>query len=178
MKKISSRLSNICSKPLKFRLILLCKIFVIWLLLQFFLQTFITFKLGRDGKFWTLFWMWKEFILLIFIITLLRYTIVNLKWRISAVKNKENTDKITRQLLLKNTQSKFIIQFIILFVVTTLVFLVLAVWIQHVWFKAFILSAKYDLFWFFIFWIWICLSYLLCDYIYWFHQYIFLSLGI
>ena len=160
MKKLTSRRSNICSKDLKFRISLLCKIFVIWLLLQFFLQTFITFKLGRDGKFWTLFWMWKEFILLIFIITLLRYTIVNLKWRISAVKNKENTDKITRQLLLKNTQSKFIIQFIILFVVTTLVFLVLAVWIQHVWFKAFVLSAKYDLFWFFIFWIWICLSYL------------------
>jgi len=158
MKKITSRRSNIYSKPLKFRLILLCKIFVIWLLLQFFLQTFVTFKLGRDGKFWTLVRMWKEFILLIFVTTLIRYILANLKWRIKTVKNKENSDKITWKLLLKNFQSKFIIQFILIFVVTTIILLLLAVWLQHVWVKAFILSAKYDLFWFFIFGIWVCLA--------------------
>lgn len=158
MKKLTSRRSNICSKPLNFRISLLCKIFVIWLLLQFFLQTFVTFKLGRDGKFWTLFWMWKEFILLIFIIILLRYIFTNLKWRIKAIKNKENTDKITWSLLLKNIQSKFIIQFIAIFIITTLILLLLAVWLQHTWIKAFVLSAKYDLFWFFIFGIWVCLA--------------------
>ena len=158
MKKLTSRWSNICSKTLKFRIILLCKIFVIWLLLQFFLQTFVTFKLGRDGKFWTLFRMWKEFILLLFIVILLRYISDNLKWRIKAIKNKENTDKITWNLLLKNVKSKFIIQFILIFLITTVVFILLAIWIQHVWIKAFILSTKYDLFWFFIFWIWICLA--------------------
>ena len=158
MKKLTSRWSNICSKDLRFRISLLCKIFVIWLLLQFFLQTFVTFKLWRDGKFWTLFWMWKEFILLIFIVILLRYILSNLKSRIKIVKNKENTDKISRKLLLKNVQSKFVIQFILNFLITIIVFLFLAVIIQQVWIKAFILSAKYDLFWFFIFWIWICLG--------------------
>ena len=158
MKKLTIRLSNICSKSISYRISLLCKIFIIWLLLQFFLQTFVTFKLWRDGKFWTLFRMWKEFILLIFIVILLRYVLANLKWWIKTVKNKENTDKISRKLLLKNVQSKFVIQFILIFLVATVVLLLLAVLVQHVWIKAFVLSAKYDLFWFFIFWIWICLS--------------------
>ncbi len=158
MKKLTSRWSKICSKDLRFRISLLCKIFVIWLLLQFFLQTFVTFELGRDGKFWTLFWMWKEFILLIFVIIILRYIFANLKWRIKSIKNKENTDKISRKLLFKNVQSKFIVQFILIFLITIIVFLLLAVWLQHVWIKAYVLSAKYDLFWFFIFWIWICLA--------------------
>ena len=160
MKKLTSRWSNICSKPLKFRIVLLCKIFVIWLLLQFFLQTFVTFQLWRDGKFRTLFWMWKEFILLIFITILLRYVLTNLKWRITSIKNKEKTEKITRELLIKNIQSKFIIQFVLIFVVTTIILLLLAIWLQHVWIKAFILSAKYDLLWFFIFWIWVSLAFL------------------
>ena len=158
MKKLTSRWSNICSKSLKFRIVLLCKIFVIWLLLQFFLQTFVTFKLWWDGKFRTLFRMWKEFILLIFVVVLLRYILANLKWWIKAVKNRENTDKITRKLLIKNIQSKFIIRFLLIFLITTVVLLLLAVWLQHVWIKAFVLSAKYDLFWFFIFGIWVCLS--------------------
>ena len=38
--------------------------------------------------------MWKEFILLIFIVILLRYILSNLKSRIKIVKNKENTDKL------------------------------------------------------------------------------------
>lgn len=158
MKKLTSRWSNICSKDLRFRISLLCKVFVIWLLLQFFLQTFVTFRLWRDGKFWTLFRMWKEFILLLFVVIILRYILANLKWRTNAIKNKENTNNVTWKLLLKNTQSKFIIQFIIIFIITTVILLLLAVWCQHVWMKAFILSAKYDLFWFFIFGIWICLA--------------------
>ena len=158
MKKLTSRWSNICSKELKFWIVLLCEIFVIWLLLQFFLQTFVTFKLWWDGKFWTLFRMWKEFILLIFVVILLRYMLSNLKWWINAVKNRENTEKVTRKLLFKNIQSKFIIQFILIFIITTIVLLLLAIWLQHVWIKAFVLSAKYDLFWFFIFGIWVCLA--------------------
>ena len=158
MKKLTSRWSNVCSKDLRFRVSLLCKIFVIWLLLQFFLQTFVTFKLWWDGKFWTLFRMWKEFILLIFVVILLRYILSNLKWWTKAIKNKENTEKITRNLLLKNIQSKFIIQFILIFLITTIILLLLAVWIQHVWIKAFVLSIKYDLAWFFILGIWVCLA--------------------
>lgn len=143
---------------MSFRIVLLCKIFVIWLLLQFFLQTFITFKLGRDGKFWTLLRMWKEFILLLFSVIIIRYILANLKWWIQSIKNKENAENISRKLLLKNIQSKFIVQFVLIFLITTTVLLLLAVWLQHVWIKAFILSMKYDLFWFFIFWIWICLA--------------------
>ena len=158
MKKLHSLRSSIRSTSTRKRLILLCKIFVIWLLLQFFLQTFVTFKLWRDGKFWTLFWMWKEFILLIFLVTILRYVFTNLKWRIKSIKNKEKSEKITRALLIKNIKSKFIIQLLLTFTITTIIFLLLAIWIQHVWIKAFVLSAKYDLFWFFIFWIWICLA--------------------
>ena len=158
MKKLTSRWSNLCSKQLKSRIVLLCKIFVIWLLLQFFLQTFVTFKLWWNGKFRTLFWMWKEFILLIFIIILVRYIVSNLKWRIKTIKNKENIEKITRKLLIKNIQSKFIIQFFLIFIATIIVFLLLAILFQHVWIKAFILSLKYDLIWFFILWIWICLA--------------------
>ena len=158
MKKLTSRWSNICSKPLRFRITLLCKIFVIWLLLQFFLQTFVTFQLWRDWKFWTLFRMWKEFILAIFVVTLIRYVLANLSTRIQAIKNKENTDKVTWAILIKNIQSKFVIQFILWFIITTIILLLLAVCLQAIWFKAFLLSAKYDLFWFFIFGIWICLA--------------------
>ena len=158
MKKLTSRWSNIYSKPLRFWIILLCKIFVIWLLLQFFLQTFVTFQLWRDGKFWTLFRMWKEFILALFVIILLRYILANLKVWVNSIKHKENTDKITWKLLLKNIKWKFVFQFIISFIITTIVLLLLAVCLQAIWFKAFLLSAKYDLFWFFIFGIWICLA--------------------
>jgi hypothetical protein len=158
MKTLISRRSNIYAKPIRFRIALLCKIFLIWLLLQFFVQTFVNFKLGRDGKFWTLVRMWKEFILLIFVVILLRYILANLKWRIKSVKNKENSDKLTRKLLLKNIESKFVAQFVLIFIITTLIFMLFAIWLQHVWIKAFILSAKYDLFWFFIFWIWVCLA--------------------
>ena len=158
MKKLTSQLSNIKNKSIRYRASLLCKIFIIWLLIQFFLQTFITFKLWRDWKFRTLFWMWKEFILLILIVILIRYISINLKSRIKDIKNKENCQNITRNLLIKNCKSKYVIQFILIFIFTTIIFLLLAIWLQHVGIKAFILSAKYDLLWFFIFWIWICLS--------------------
>ena len=160
MNNFTSRWSNICHKPLRFWIILLCKIFVIWLLLQFFLQTFVTFKLGRNGKFWTLFRMWKEFILLIFTIILIWYVFLNIKSWIKYIKTKNDNEEISWNLVLKNMKSKFIVQFILIFLLTAVFFLLLALWLQHVWVKAFILSAKYDLSWFFIFWIWICLSFL------------------
>ena len=158
MKKLTSRWSNIRSKSLKQRLVLLCKIFVIWLLLQFFLQTFVTFKLGRDGKFWTLFWMWKEFILLIFLISIIRYISVNIKKWIKQIKNKEDTKEVTWSMIFKNIKRKFIVQYICIFLITTFIFVLLALLIQHVWLKALVLSIKYDLIWFFIFAIWVCLA--------------------
>lgn len=51
------------SKTVK-RLVIIAKIFFIWLLLQFFFQTLITYKLGLDSNFWKLIWMWKEIIII------------------------------------------------------------------------------------------------------------------
>ncbi len=158
MKKIASRWWNIKSKPINYRIALLCKIFVIGLLLQFFMQTFINFKLWRDGRFWTLFRMWKEFILLVFVVILLRYILSHLKEWINKIKNKENLEQISRRTIRKNVKSEFIVQFILVFLATLLIFFVLAICIQHVGLWAFFLSFKYDMLWFFIFWIWMCLA--------------------
>lgn len=48
-------------------LLILIKIFFIWLLLQFFLQTFVWFQLWRDWPVRSVIWMWKEIIILIFV---------------------------------------------------------------------------------------------------------------
>ena len=45
-------------------LILITKIFFLGLLLQFFLQTFVSFGLGRNWTFWSLIWMRKEIIVI------------------------------------------------------------------------------------------------------------------
>ncbi len=44
-------------------LVILSKIFFIGLILQFFVQTFVTYRLGLDNWFFTAFWMWKEIII-------------------------------------------------------------------------------------------------------------------
>jgi len=43
---------------------IITKIFLIWLLLQFFVQTLVTHEFGGTGNIWTLVWMWKEIIIL------------------------------------------------------------------------------------------------------------------
>ena len=59
-------------------LILICKIFFIGLLLQFFLQTFVSFGLGRDWTFWSLIWMRKE-ILIVWILWYASYRLIKTK---------------------------------------------------------------------------------------------------
>ena len=59
----------------------LIKIFLVWLLVQFFLQTFVTFKLWWDWWIWKIIWLWKEIIILLFIL------IVG-SWIFVAIKNK------------------------------------------------------------------------------------------
>lgn len=49
-------------------LLILIKIFFIGLLLQFFLQTFIGFKIWRNWPVRSIIWMWKEIIILIFFV--------------------------------------------------------------------------------------------------------------
>ncbi len=55
------------------RLTLIAKIFFIGLLLQFFLQTLVTYKFGRDGTIRKIIWMWKEIIIIGLIGFLTRY---------------------------------------------------------------------------------------------------------
>ena len=161
-KSFSSRCKNffkkICSKSVKDGALLLCEIFVIGLMLQFFLQTFVTYKLWWDWKFWTLFWMWKEFILLIFVIVLVWYVISHLKGWITAIKNRKHVEKVSWKLLWQEVKTKFITQFVLIFLVTLVIFFLLAVIIQRVWLSTFVLSFKYDLIGFFIFWIGLCLA--------------------
>ena len=45
---------------------ILIKIFLIGLLLQFLLQTFVTYKLGFDGAVRNLVWLRKELLILVF----------------------------------------------------------------------------------------------------------------
>lgn len=145
MTKLINIRNWIKSKNINYRAKLLCKIFLVWLLLQFYVQTFVTYKLGRDGKIWSFFWMWKEFVLLLFVVLLWRYFLSNVwKWWI--------------WLSRKNIKTSFIFKFILLFTITLAVFAILSVLIQKVWLWAFILSFKYDLLWFFIFGIWVCLA--------------------
>lgn len=149
---------NIRNKSLKDRALLLCKIFVIGLMLQFFLQTFVTYKLWWDWKFWTAFWMWKEFILLIFVVILWWYVISHLSGWIKCIKNRKNIETVSWNVLWNEVKPKFITQFILIFIATLIIFFLLAVCIQRVGLSTFVLSFKYDLVGFFIFWIWLCLA--------------------
>ncbi len=59
-------------------LIAVCKIFFIGLLLQFFLQTFVTFSLGRSGSFWSIVWSWKE-LLIVWLFIYATYRLIKTK---------------------------------------------------------------------------------------------------
>ncbi|USN56816.1 MAG: hypothetical protein H6766_07590 [Candidatus Peribacteria bacterium] len=41
----------------------LFRFFVLGLLFQFLVQTFVTFKLGWDGSAWEIIWLWKELLI-------------------------------------------------------------------------------------------------------------------
>ena len=61
-------------------MMILFKIFIIWLLLQFFLHTFITFKLWIDNSIMSVIWSWKEIFVVIWALVAL-YTIYKDKSR-------------------------------------------------------------------------------------------------
>lgn len=147
-------------QKLKPFLILLCKIFLIGLLIQFFVQTFVTFQLGRDGSIRSAIRMWKEFILLIFLIAVGYAVITNIPNYIKQIKQQDNTNKVTWTGLRGCFKKYSIIQFIILFIVTSLLFFLIAILIQKVGIGTFVLSFKYDLLPFFIFGLGACLAFL------------------
>ena len=163
-------------QKMKPRLLLLCKIFLIGLLIQFFLQTFVTFQLGRDGTFWQVVRMWKEFILLLFAVAILYAVILNFpKYRKELAylmkRDEEGTSGsphsgerersgrgVSRTSLRTYFKKYSLLHFIVLFLVTAFVFFVIAVLIQKVGLSTFILSIKYDLLPFFIFGLGACLA--------------------
>lgn len=126
-------------EKLKSRLLLGCKIFFIWLLLQFFIQTFITFQLERSGWFRNAVWMRKEVLLLLFCGAIGREILSN-HWK------------------LKTITSHPIKNFILLFIASGILFFLLAILVQKVWLSTFILTVKYDLVPLFIFGLWVCLA--------------------
>ena len=123
----------------------LIKIFLVWLLVQFFLQTFVTFRLWWDGWFWKVVWLWKEIIILLFILLVW-------SWIFIAIKNKGFKDFYNE--LRKNS----IFRFGIYFLATLIISFVLAVLVQRVWLGTYILSVKYDLLGFLIFLLWVGLA--------------------
>ena len=144
---------------------LLCKIFLIGLLVQFFLQTFITFQLGRNGAFWSAVRMRKEFILFLFIIAIILALIPKLPEYINIVKknggeHSKEGKRLTRNGLRTCFKRYSIPQFLTIFLITTIVFFLIAILIQKMGLSTFILSFKYDLLPFLIFGLGACLAFL------------------
>jgi len=113
-------------------LLILIKIFFVWLLLQFFLQTFVWFKLGRNWPIRSWIWMWKEIIILILFVWITYRTRKNKLW-------KQLFDKLS----------------IKYFVIIILWFAILAIlnWlvISQTWIGATVMSLRYSITWFIIF---------------------------
>lgn len=118
-------------------LILLIKIFLIGLLLQFFLHTFFTYKLGFVGKFWDFFRLWKELIIVILSFAVGYYFFFT-------------TAKKSVSASWKRIVKHPIFPFFLAFLAFILISFILAIVIQKVGIWTWILSLKYDLIWFFL----------------------------
>jgi len=135
-------------------LLVIFKIFFVGLILQFFLQTFVTFELWRSNLFWKIVWSRKEIFVVAWAIFLLyvffkKINFKKIKWFkawLTAIRS-EITNRRYELKLNKMPIISFIIIFLITFVVTFIISLV----IKKVWMWNYILSAKYNLLWFFIF---------------------------
>jgi hypothetical protein len=128
-------------------ILLIFKIFFVWLILQFFLQTFVTFQLWWNNIFWKIVWSWKEIFVVAWSIFLLyifakKFNFRKFKWLKTEIINRRHELKLDKMPVIK-----FIIVFLITFIVTFIISLV----IKKVWIWNYILSIKYDLLWFFIF---------------------------
>lgn len=114
------------------------KVFFIGLLVQFFLQTFVTYQLSREGGIWSLIWLWKELLILLFagILAVVLF----------ALCKKEG---------IKSLWSRFlqleVFRFFVFFLVACGISFFLAVFVQKVGLGTFILSFKYNLLGFLIF---------------------------
>lgn len=131
--------------------LLLIKIFAIWLLVQFFLHTFFTFKLWFEWSFWSIFWLWKEILIVIFAVIAL--VLLYKKY----FQKKNFIDGI------KTFWNEFPIKWFLVIFILLLVFL-LIVWVLKYDFFRFAVSVKYSMIGFFIFLIWFIISRCLLDF--------------
>ena len=113
-------------------LTLVAKIFFIWLLLQFFLQTFITYRLGFDSTIWKVIWMRKEIIIIGLLGFLGRYF-----WK------HKNFKEFFEKFPLKN--------FVRVFIATIVVSFLVSVFINHTWVGTWLMSVRYSMIGFLIF---------------------------
>lgn len=130
---------------IKNNLATITKVFLWVLLLQFFLQTFVTFRLWLDGTIWTAIWMWKEFLIIILTIFVI--------WFLARKVSKEKLEKLWDEFPLKT--------FIFIFFVTLLVAFIISMFQSTLW--NFVLSVRYSMFGFFIFVLFFVISYLFFD---------------
>ncbi len=114
------------------------KVFFIGLLVQFFLQTFVTYQLGREGGIWSLIWLWKELLILLFagILGVVLF----------ALCKKEGIKSLWVRFLQLE-----VFRFFVFFLVACGISFFLAVFVQKVGLGTFILSFKYNLLGFLIF---------------------------
>ena len=127
---------------IKKNLVVITKVFLGVLLLQFFLQTFVTFRIWRDGTFWKLVWMRKEFLIVALTIFVVRILAKKVE--------KEKIKKMWEEFPLK--------RFVIVFCLTTFVAFVISLFNSSI--SNFVLSARYSMFWYFIFVLFYIISYL------------------
>jgi len=125
---IENMSNNKSEKNLK----ILLKIFFLWLLLQFFLQTFVTFELWLDGGIWTIIRAWKEVLLLWFVIII--------GWRLLKQKKMKS--------FLENFPIK---KFLILFITTLIIILIVTLLFTQSSLGIVIMSLRYTFSGFFIF---------------------------
>jgi hypothetical protein len=124
----------------KFPVILerLIKIFFIGLLVQFFLQTFVTYKLWLEGWIRQVIWLWKEIIILLFILFVWAWI-----WEYCKEKWWHN--------FYQHLRNNSIFHFCCFFLAACVISFVLALFVQKVGLWTYILTVKYDLLWFLIF---------------------------
>ncbi len=113
-------------------LTVVAKIFFIWLLLQFFLQTLITYKLGLTWTFWKILWMRKELIIIGLIAFLAWYF-----WK------RKNFKQYFEHFPLKN--------FVLVFITTIVITFLVSVFINHTGVGTWMMSIRYSMMWFLIF---------------------------
>jgi len=123
---------------------LVMKIFFVGLLLQFFLNTFVSFQLGLQWGAWSAIWMRKEGILLGLLVLLV--------WWL----HKQNHLKIFwKQFPLRKFAWVFGIAIVVIFAISLL--------ITHAWLWVIIMSLKYTFAWFLIFLLFFAVSWLFLD---------------